>query len=385
MVARPSAGTADRHLAATLLAELGPLRAVADAAPFLIWQCDSEGQVIWSNRAYRSMAEALRRDGEVEPLMPMPDQVSPGGTGLVRARLTLSDGRDSWYELSAAPQGDTQLVFANCIDAVVRAEQAQRNFVQTLTKTFAHLPIGLAVFDRNRQLALFNPALIDLTALSAEFLSGRPNLMTFFDHMREARMMPEPKNYSSWRERLADLVKAAEGDRYSETWTLPSGLTYKITGRPHPDGAVAFLLEDISAEISLTRRFRDELGQSQAVLDSLPDAVSVFSKLGILTVSNAAYRKYWGSDPDERFADVTVSEERQHWRAACGDSPVWVEICDSVFGTNDRDAWSADVAHPRLGSVRAHVSPVTGGNTMIRFAPEHAATTVPKLGNSAVA
>jgi len=54
---------------------------------------------------------------------------------------------------------------------------AQRNFVQTLTKTFAQLSIGLAIFNRERQLVLFNPALIDLTALPADFLTGRPHLL----------------------------------------------------------------------------------------------------------------------------------------------------------------------------------------------------------------
>jgi hypothetical protein len=62
------------------------------------------------------------------------------------------------------------------ITEIVRAQQAQKNFVQTLTKTFATLAIGLAIFDRNRQLMLFNPALIDLPALPADFLSARPNL-----------------------------------------------------------------------------------------------------------------------------------------------------------------------------------------------------------------
>jgi PAS domain-containing protein len=55
------------------------------------------------------------------------------------------------------------------VTEIVRAQQAQKNFVQTLTKTFATLSIGLAIFDRNRQLMLFNPALIDLTALPPIF------------------------------------------------------------------------------------------------------------------------------------------------------------------------------------------------------------------------
>ncbi|MAJ04508.1 MAG: hypothetical protein CMH03_07285, partial [Marinovum sp.] len=49
----------------------------------------------------------------------------------------------------------------------------------TLGKTFAEMSVGLAVFDQNHRLVLFNPALIDLTLLGADFLSERPILIHF--------------------------------------------------------------------------------------------------------------------------------------------------------------------------------------------------------------
>ena len=107
------------------------------------------------------------------------------------------------------------------VTEIVRAQQAQKNFVQTLTKTFATLSIGLAIFDRNRQLMLFNPALIDLTTLPADFLSARPNLLTVFDKLRDNQIMPEPKNYATWRERLAILVAAVTEGTYTEIWIYP--------------------------------------------------------------------------------------------------------------------------------------------------------------------
>ncbi len=128
------------------------------------------------------------------------------------------------------------------INAVISAEIAQRNFVQTLAKTFAQLSTGLAIFDRNSQLALFNPALVDLSALPIEFLSARPDLLSFFDRLCDSRVMPEPKNYNSWRQEIADVIAAATDGSYQETWSLDTGQTYRVSGRPHPDGAIAFLI-----------------------------------------------------------------------------------------------------------------------------------------------
>lgn len=90
---------------------------------------------------------------------------------------------------------------------------------------------------------LFNLALIDLTTLPADFLSARPNLLTVFDKLRDNQIMPEPKNYATWREKLAILVAAATEGTYTEIWNLPTGATFWISGRPHSDGALAFWLK----------------------------------------------------------------------------------------------------------------------------------------------
>ncbi len=268
-----------------------------ERTPYPIWRVNREGKVLWSNPAYDALEQVKETDASPArpspPLFPIPsDFLKQNKT---RRIPVAQDGTDSrhWFDVEIVPDDEGALCYAVNIDAVVDAENAQRNFVQTLAKTFAQLSIGLAIFDRNRQLALFNPALIDLTALPAEFLSVRPNLLTFFDRLRDNNMMPEPKDYKSWRHQMAELVAAASDGRYHETWTLPSGSVYSISGRPHPDGAIAFLFEDITAEITLTRRFRSDLELGQSVFDQLDDAIVVFAADGGLAICNRPYRDLW--------------------------------------------------------------------------------------------
>jgi PAS domain-containing protein len=275
-----------------------------------------------------------------------------------------------WFDVRALRLDSGWMNYATDVNAVVNAEIAQRNFVQTLTKTFAQLSIGLAIFDRKRQLALFNPALIDLTSLPAEFLSARPNLLSFFDRLRDRQMMPEPKNYRSWRDQIADLVAAADNGQYLETWSLPSGLTYRISGRPHPDGAVAFLFEDISAEISLTRRFRSQLELGQSVLNTLEQSIAVFSPTGVLAFSNTAYRKLWGIDPDSSFTDISVTDASRHWQAGSMPTPVWGDLRDFVVQFGERADWQADVILRDGRAVTCQVVPMAGGATMVLFQPD---------------
>lgn len=206
------------------------------------------------------------------------------------------DTTQHWFDITTHKTDRGIFYYASNANHIVQAELAQRKFSQTLSQTFAQLSIGLAIFDRKRQLNTFNPALLDMTGLNFEFLSGRPTLDAILDRLRESRMLQEPKNYATWRERFTQMKEKAKTGTYSEHWNLPDGQTFCVTGQPHPDGAFALLFEDISAEISLTRRFRSEIEISQAVLDHFNEAVVVFSSAGNLVLANAAYADLWGTD-----------------------------------------------------------------------------------------
>jgi PAS domain-containing protein len=301
--------------------ELEILRSTMDHSPMLAWRQDPEGQISWANSAYLRLAEGTQEGRLCWPLPQIVDLSAPVGPGTAgpggARRIQLrQDDQTRWYDCHVHEVAGQTVAIALPADAAVRAERSLREFVQTLTKTFADLPIGLAIFDRDRNLQLFNPALIDLTGLSAGFLTGRPTLYAFLDRLREARMVPEPKDYRSWRHQMSSLEAAAASGHHVETWSLPGGQTYRVTGRPHPDGAVAFLFEDITSEISLTRKFRADLSLAAEVLDSLGDAVAVFGANGELVSTNRGYGQLWATAGRGGLGDHLAA-----WAAACGDSP----------------------------------------------------------------
>lgn len=362
-------GGTSGHKLHVITKELETLRNANEAAPFPIWQARLDGTVIWHNPAYADLFRTVfRQDPEADrPLFRLPERPMEQGKSR-RVPVTPPNTRKTvWYDVHRAHTKTGDFYSAVDANAIVHAEAAQRNFVQTLAKTFAHLTIGLAIFDNNRQLVLFNPAVIDLTGLGADFLSSRPNLLSFFDELRNRRLMPEPKNYNSWRQQIADLVAAAADGRYSETWTLDSGRTYRVNGRPHPDGAIAFLIEDISAEVSLTRRFRAELELGQSVLDNIDSAVAVFSSNGVLSMCNHAYQELWGVDPDRSFADVTIIDCLRDWQARAKASPVWGDLRDFVTDYGDRTSWSAEVQTDKGQTLFVDAMPLVSGTTMVRF------------------
>lgn len=348
--------------------EIETLRHTMDRAPFPIWREDSAGTIVWANRTYVDLAVAGRSPDEVLP-WPLPrvfPAAAPGENANRRLPLRLPGTPDPrWFDVQVFLDGVEQVFFALPGDAAVQAETSLRSFIQTLTKTFAHLRVGLAIFDRQRQLALFNPALIDLTGLSPVFLSSRPTLFAVLDAMREAQMLPEPKDYKTWRAEMAALEAAAAAGHYAQEWILPNGQTYRVEGRPHPDGAVAFLLEDITAETDQTRSFRAEQALGQAALDTLDEAIAVFSSAGRLVLCNTAHDRLWSALPP----GSSIAEALALWQRHAAPGPVWTAAQAFVAHQGARDGWAAEarLADGRLLACRFAALP--GGASLVGFSP----------------
>lgn len=379
------AGGQDMMALRAMEEEISLLRDTAARTPVLMWKERSNGDVIWANQAYMLRAsEVLAANQDLtwplprlfsEPVKrPGPAKPNEGQ----RHTLKLREGGEVWYEVATHEEGAEKLYFATPIDSLVTCETALRDFMITLTKTFAHLHVGLAIFDQHRQLVLFNPALMDLTGLPADFLTMRPSLLSVLDGMRDRNMIPEPKDYRSWRRQLMEMERAAASGLYEETWSLPGGQTYRVIGRPHPNGALALLIEDISSEMIRTRRFRADLEISQSVMDQLDEAIAVFSPSGQLVMSNEAYARLWGMDPTANLAEATLRSVSTTWRERCAPSPVWADLEDFAAQGGERSAWGADLRLLDGRMIAARFIPLAGGATMTGYRLTETASTSPK-------
>jgi PAS domain-containing protein len=361
-------GQGDAASAAALQQEVMAQRAVLSRAPVLMWKEAPDGSVIWANHAYLIRAVELLPEGEdlSWPLPKLFDQPASPSTRLPRLKLQMPSGAE-WFDLVRMPSGEESLCYALAADKAVQAETALREFMQTLTKTFADLPIGLAIFDRSRCLQMFNPALADLTTVAPEMLIARPSLNAFLDAMRAKAMIPEPRDYRSWRKQLARLEEEASMGLFEETWSLPGGQTYRVIGRPHPNGALAFMFEDISHEMSRTRRYRADLELGQSVIDAVEDAVAVFSQGGQLVMSNHAYAQLWQHDPQVLLSEASITTLCGWWRDHAAPTLLWDDATDYVTSAGDRSPWEGDLRLLDGRHVSCRFRPLTGNATLITF------------------
>lgn len=346
--------------------ELAMLRDAVRHTPQLIWRTDAGGKVTWSNQAHADFW--AKRDVKHCDIKAQTLASEAGAWSTCRIAFPAAgNDPDQWFDVLSVRQEQTTLHFATDASAAVRADQDRQTFVQTMGKTFAELSIGLAIFDKQRRLVTFNPALLDMTRLGFEFLSTRPAIDAVLDRLRETRMLPEPKDYASWRDQFTAVETAAKNGTYREMWDLPDGQTFRVTGRPNPDGAFAFLFEDITADLSLTRRFRSDIETGQSVLDALSDGVAVFTGAGTLVMYNRAYATLWGMVVDPGLEHRAASSEIARWHAYCAPTTDWTELHHFIHQAGPREPWSDDALLADGRMLRCQAIPITGGMTMVRF------------------
>ena len=325
---------AEAELAAAK-AEAAALRAALDAVKAPVWRRTAQGEIIWVSAGARVLGGAdPPEDAAIIPI--------------------------------AAADGDT-LAVAAALTATPAPGAALNRFVETVTETFAHLRIGLAIYDSERRLTLANPAVAELFGADPAWFAARPTLRETLDRLREARQLPEQANYPAWRAQLFTLFDDVARASYEERWELPDGRSIHVVGRPHALGGIAFIFEDVTEAIAMQRWRSTAVEVRRATLDALADGVVVLGPDGQTRMANPAFVTLWRLG--ERFDDAPrhVSDIAAACRALIGDDPLWTRICGAVSGVGGRAPWSGRVSLANGRALMARIAPMPDGSTLAVF------------------
>ncbi len=244
-----------------------------------------------------------------------------------------------------------------------KQKKSSDQFMQTMSATFAHLQIGIAVFDAHNELALFNPALTQHLALRPEWLLKKPNLLGFLDKLRNTHILPEPKNYTSWRKTFLKIERSAMKDDYNEDWGLPDGRALRVIGRPHPSGTVVFLFEDVTATLAMERQFRSQICTLENAMNAATAGFIVFDRKGKMTFQNALLKQSLGLEN----ASVTIQDFSHATQQAFLPTPVWGDLRQYIEDTNERSAWQADIETHTGECTLVNFTPIPTGETLCEF------------------
>src|SRR6201996_3956164 len=278
-------------------------RAILDALPIPVWLRDKGLALTWGNHAFLKGAgardlEAARRDQLAldKAERDLAAQARSQNAAQESKRFSVVNGQRRALSFTEIPLGDAGVI-GTAVDVtdIAAAEAKLQHHADAHSDTLDRLQTAVAVFGPDQKLIFYNRAFVKLWGLPESFLDRHPSDGEVLDRLREARKLPEQRDYQAWkRSRLALYLDGTRENPGEDVWHLPGGQTYRVVAQPHPFGGLTFLYEDVTARLTLESDYNTLIKVQSATLDTLSEGVAVFGPDGKLKLHNAAFARIWG-------------------------------------------------------------------------------------------
>ncbi len=338
--------------------ETGPVQHLSRAITtqsLPVWMMDKDGAFTWGNQAFLNLAQELHVTEDA--LADILNQISP-------ADLPHNiDDQKLLYSGSVTEFEGGKIGIALPGKDLVDSRNSLNRLMETLSVTFANLPVGLAIFDKDDCISQFNPALTQVLGLDPTWLARRPTFKSVLEKLREARRLPHQRDFLSWRRLLTRMSEVEDGNSYSDLWYLADGTVLQVSGRAHKQGARTYLFEDITARVTLERQHFAETSLNQAVLDQISDGVMVLNTAGNLVFANTVCDRLLDIDTATTVENVQLSLFEN--RFPLNNHEFWAELRNYLSATENRTHWRSRVWTDRY--VPVDIFPMPDGSTLLLF------------------
>jgi acetone carboxylase gamma subunit len=92
-----------------------------------------------------------------------------------------------------------------------------------------------------------------------------------------------------------------------------------------------------------------------------------FTRLGVQSFCNSAYRELWGLQADPAVAETSIIDAIQSWEDLCDPQTDWSEIRDYVLNLQNRKPWETELVLNTGERLLCKIEPVAAGATLMRF------------------
>lgn len=291
--------------AAHMAAAHAEVSGLLEAAPFPMWHRGPDLRLARVNTAYAKAVEAPDAEDVVRRGVELVEAVA-GVSPMAAAAAAQTRGEASSRTVSATITGERRALmivdvplgeagvagYAIDIDDAERARAAFRRFAEAQRDMLDRLSAAVAQFAPDHGLIFCNRPFQQLFALKPEWVAERPDFDRLLDRMREARRLPEARDFPAWKAERRQWFTSTEG-AIEESWVLPAGEHLRIVAQPLPDGGLLTIFEDRTEQAQLAIARDTLLRVRRATLDNLFEAIGVFEASGRLSTWNARFSDVW--------------------------------------------------------------------------------------------
>jgi signal transduction histidine kinase len=242
-----------------------------------------------------------------------------------------------------------------------------RQHIDAHADTLDRLATAVAIFGRDQKLNFHNRAFAKLWSLPETWLETQPGDGEVLDRLREARKLPEQRDYLAWkRQRLQPYEHPLEHPS-EDLWHVPDGRTLRVVVQPHPMGGLTYLYEDVTERLALESSYNTLIKVQTATLNTLQEGVAVFAPDGKLKLYNASFAQIWDLSP----RDLANEPHIRLIAAACsekfGDDIIWERLIQAIVsGASSSQELGQSERNDRT-IISLSLSPLPDGAMLITF------------------
>ena len=356
-------------------------RAILDALPVPVWLRDKGLALTWGNHAFVASTGAANLDAvrasQVSLDKSERDLAAAARTQnamLEAKRFAVVGGQRRAINLTEIPLGDAGII-GTAVDVtdVAAAEARLQQHVDAHADTLDKLQTAVAIFGRDQKLSFYNRAFVRLWGLPEAWLDKHPSDGEILDRLREARKLPEQRDYQAWKRSRMALYQGApngakDGRTTEELWHIPGGQTMRVVTQPHPFGGLTFLYEDVSERLALESNYNTLIKVQSATIDTLVEGVAVFGPDGKLKLHNLAFARIWELGEDTLKGEPHVRAIAAACTERFGDRPMWDRLIQAIVSGAAVKRDLGEVERGDRTILHLGLSPLPDGATLVTFA-----------------
>jgi len=349
-------------------------RAILDALPVPVWLRDKALSLSWGNHAFLRGAgakdlETARREQAALDRSERELAASARAENTMQQsrRFSVVGGHRRALAFTEIPLGDAGVIgTATDVTEVAAAEARLQQHVDAHADTLDKLQTAVAIFGKDQKLSFYNRAFVKLWGLPENLLDKHPGDGEVLDRLRDARKLPEQRDYPAWKRTRLALYGQGTRSAEEEVWHIPGGQTIRVVTQPHPFGGLTYLYEDVTARINLQSDYNTLVKVQSATLNTLSEGVAAFGPDGKLKLHNTAFARIWELDREDLEGEPHVRTIAALSRDRFGDSAIWDQLIQAIMtGAAARDL--GDVERSDRSILSLSTSPLPDGATLVTF------------------
>jgi signal transduction histidine kinase len=350
-------------------------RAVLDALPVPVWLRDKALSLVWGNRAFlasvgaRDVEAARSEQAALEKSeRDLAASARTQGRVMEAKRFAVIGGSRRALAITETPTETGVVGTASDVTDVAAGEAKLQQHIDAHTDTLDKLATAVAIFGRDQKLTFYNRAFSRLWNLPEAWLDGHPGDGEILDRLREARKLPEQRDYQSWKKSRLGLYETARDYPSEELWHVPGGKTLRVVAQPHPFGGLTFLYEDVTERIALESSYNTLIKVQTATLNTLSEGVAVFGPDGKLKLYNAAFAGIWELTPKDLAGEPHVRTLAAAFAEKFGDAGVWEKLIQAIVSGAGASRELGEIERNDRMILSLALSPLPDGATLVTFA-----------------